>query len=81
MISVKILGTGCKKCVTLEQLVKDLVNDQKIDAQVEKVTDFTEIMKYGILATPGLVVNEKVVSYGVIPSKDKIINWLKEGGK
>jgi small redox-active disulfide protein 2 len=79
MISVKILGTGCKKCVTLEQLVKDLVNDQKIDAQVEKVTDFTEIMKYGILATPGLVVNEKVVSYGVIPSKDKIINWLKEG--
>ncbi|HPN37400.1 MAG TPA: thioredoxin family protein [Melioribacteraceae bacterium] len=81
MISVKILGTGCKKCTNLEQIVRDMVKDNNIDAEVEKVTDFTEIMKYGILATPGLVINEKVVSFGVIPSKDKILTWLNEGGK
>jgi small redox-active disulfide protein 2 len=77
MISVKILGTGCKKCLTLESKVRELVSLNNIDAAVEKVTDINEMMSYGIMMTPGLVVNEKVVSYGIIPKDDQIINWLK----
>ena len=80
-MEIKILGTGCKKCNTLESLVKDIVSTSNINATIEKVTDFTEIMKYGILATPGLVINDKVVSFGVVPSKDKILIWLNEGQK
>jgi small redox-active disulfide protein 2 len=77
MISVKILGTGCKKCQTLEQKVKDLVSQNNIDAAVEKVTDINDMMSYGIMMTPGLVVNEKVMSTGIIPKDEQILNWLK----
>lgn len=78
MITVKILGTGCKKCQTLEAKVRDLVAVNNIDAAVEKVTDIQEMVRYGIMMTPGLIVNEKVKSFGTIPKDDQIINWLKE---
>jgi len=78
MITVKILGTGCKKCQNLENKVRELVTVNNIDATVEKVTDIQEMVKYGIMMTPGLIINEKVKSYGVIPKDDQIINWLKE---
>jgi small redox-active disulfide protein 2 len=78
MVSVKILGTGCKKCQTLESKVRDLVIQNGIDAVVEKVTDIQEMVNYGIMMTPGLIINEKVKSYGIIPKDDQIINWLKE---
>lgn len=77
MITVKILGTGCKKCQTLEAKVRDLVAVNNIDASVEKVTDINEMMNYGIMMTPGLVINEKVVSTGIIPKDDQILLWLK----
>jgi small redox-active disulfide protein 2 len=77
MVSVKILGTGCKKCQTLEQKVKDIVAQNNIDATVDKVTDINDMMNYGIMMTPGLVVNEKVVSTGIIPKDEQILNWLK----
>lgn len=76
---VKILGTGCKKCNTLELKVKELIQLNNIDASVEKVSDIQEIIKYGIMMTPGLVVNEQVKSSGVIPKDDQIITWLKGG--
>ncbi len=79
MISVKILGSGCKKCQTLEAKVKDLAAVNKIDAVFEKVTDISEMMHYGIMMTPALVVNEKVKSFGIIPKDEQILNWLKEG--
>lgn len=78
MVSVKILGTGCKKCQTLEAKVRELVASNSIDAVVEKVTDLQKIVGYGIMMTPGLVINEKVKSYGIIPKDEQIINWLKE---
>ena len=78
MISVKVLGTGCKKCQTLEAKVRDLVATNQIDATVEKVTDIQEMVRYGIMMTPGLIINEKVKSFGIIPKDDKLINWLKE---
>ena len=78
MVSVKILGTGCKKCQILEAKVRELVTRNGIDAVVEKVTDIQEMVNYGIMMTPGLIVNEKIKSYGIIPKDDQIINWLKE---
>jgi small redox-active disulfide protein 2 len=78
MISVKILGTGCKKCQNLENKVRELVASNNIDATVEKVTDIQEMVNYGIMMTPGLIINEKVKSFGIIPKDDQIINWLKE---
>lgn len=76
---VKILGTGCKRCSNLEEIVRNIVRENQIDAVVEKVTDIQEFIKYGILATPGLVINEKVVSPGIVPANQKILEWLKQG--
>ena len=78
MISVKVLGTGCKKCQNLENKVRELVASNNINATVEKVTDIQEMINYGIMMTPGLIINEKVKSFGIIPKDDQIINWLKE---
>ena len=78
MVTVKILGTGCKKCQTLEAKVRDLVAVNNIDAAVEKVTDIQEMMNYGIMMTPGIIINEKVKSFGIIPKDDQLIRWLKE---
>jgi len=78
MVSVKVLGTGCKKCQNLENKVRELVASNNIDATVEKVTDIQEMVNYGIMMTPGLIINEKVKSFGIIPKDDQILNWLKE---
>ena len=74
---VKILGAGCKKCKTLEEKVKEIIQLNNIDAAIEKVSDIQEMIKYGIMMTPGLVVNEQVKSSGVIPKDDQLLNWLK----
>jgi len=79
MISVKILGTGCKKCQTLEHNVRELAAKNNIDAAIEKVTDIQEIISYGIMMTPGLVIDGKVVSSGIIPKDEQIISWLNKG--
>ena len=76
-MNVKILGTGCKKCLALESKVRDIAQKNNIDAEFEKVTDLNEIMNYGIMMTPGLVINEKIKSYGTIPKDDQILKWLK----
>jgi small redox-active disulfide protein 2 len=78
-MTIKILGTGCKKCLTLENRVRELVKQNDVDAVVEKVADIKEMMNYGIMMTPALVINEKVKSFGVIPKDEQIISWLKEG--
>ncbi len=77
MISVKVLGTGCKKCQALEVKIRDLVAANNIDAAIEKVTDIEEMLNYNIMMTPGLVINEQVKSFGVIPKDDQLLNWLK----
>jgi small redox-active disulfide protein 2 len=77
MISVKVLGTGCKKCLTLETKIRDLIAVNNINATVEKVSDINEMMNYSIMMTPGLVVNEQVKSFGIIPKDDQILKWLK----
>jgi small redox-active disulfide protein 2 len=75
-MEIKILGTGCPKCKTLEEITRKVVNDNGIDAHITKVEDIVEIMKFNIMTTPALVVNEKVVSKGRIPSVDEIKQFL-----
>ena len=71
-MEIKILGTGCLKCKTLEKLTRDVVEQNSIDATVTKVEDIMEIMKYGVMTTPALVVNGKVEIKGRVPSLDEI---------
>jgi len=78
MIKIKVLGSGCANCKRLEAVVRHVVENEKIEAEIEKVTDFTKITQYPILSTPGLVINEKVVSSGRIPGIAEVTAWLKE---
>jgi small redox-active disulfide protein 2 len=78
MITVKVLGSGCSRCVQLEKIVRKLVETQSTEFQIEKVTEIQEIMKYNILSTPGLVINGKLVSAGKIPSETEITLWLEQ---
>lgn len=78
MLTIKVLGSGCANCKKLEASARKVVADLGLEAEVIKVTDTAEIMKYPILSTPGLVVNEKLVSAGRIPSEAEIAAWLKQ---
>jgi small redox-active disulfide protein 2 len=71
-MEIKILGSGCAKCKTLEKLTREVVEKNGIDATIVKVEDIMEIMKYGIMTTPALVVNEKVEIKGRVPSTEEI---------
>lgn len=77
IMEIKILGTGCPKCKTLEELTRKVVKENYIDANITKVEDIMEIMKYNIMTTPALVIDEKVVTKGRIPSSDEIKQFLK----
>ncbi len=76
MISIKVLGPGCANCVKVADLAHKAVSSLDAEATVEKVTDFAEIRQYKILATPGLVINEKVVCAGRIPTLPEVTTWL-----
>ena len=78
MVNIKILGVGCPKCRRLEEKVREVVSENNISAEVQKVTDINDMMKYNIMMTPGLVVNEKLKSSGNIPKDEQILNWIKE---
>lgn len=73
---IKILGTGCTNCKKLEDHANQAVKEMGIDAKVEKVEDFMEIMKYGVMKTPALVVNEQVKSAGKVLSAEEIKKHL-----
>jgi small redox-active disulfide protein 2 len=77
-MNIKILGIGCPKCRRLEEKVKELLSANNITADIEKITDVNEMMKYNIMMTPGLVINEKLKSTGNIPKDEQILNWIKE---
>jgi len=76
MLSIKVLGPGCENCKRLEWLTERATSHLGIEAQIEKVTDYTMIMEYPILSTPGLVINEKLVASGRIPSEAEITTFL-----
>ena len=76
MLSIKVLGSGCTNCINLEKLCREVISENQIDADIEKVTDFKDIMSYGIMSTPGLVVNGKVIHSGKLPTKSTLTHWL-----
>lgn len=76
MLKIKILGSGCPNCKRLEKETRKAVEALDIEAEFSKITDYSEIMEYDILSTPGLVINEKVVSSGKIPSRSELIGFL-----
>jgi small redox-active disulfide protein 2 len=73
MTNIKILGTDCQKCKTLTGLVQEVVLENNINATIEKVEDIQEIMKYNVLSTPALVINDRVSIKGRIPSKEELL--------
>jgi small redox-active disulfide protein 2 len=75
---VKILGSGCKNCITLGENVKAALEEMKVTADIIKVTDFGEITRYGVMSTPALVVNEKVVSYGKVLKTQEAVKLLEK---
>lgn len=77
MLDIKVLGPGCSNCIKLENLVKEVVAENNLPATIEKVTDRSKFMDFGVLLTPGLVVNGKVLAMGKIPTKHTLEHWLK----
>ncbi|HNT92102.1 MAG: TM0996/MTH895 family glutaredoxin-like protein [Bacteroidales bacterium] len=75
-MEIKILGTGCPKCKTLEKLTREVVEQNGIDATVIKVEDIVDIMNYGVMMTPALVVDGKVVVKGRVPSATEILKLI-----
>lgn len=76
MLTVKILGPGCANCKRLEEIARKVAGDAGIEAEFVKVTDYNEILSYDILSTPGLVINEKLVSSGKVPASSAVAQWM-----
>ena len=78
MKNIKILGTGCPKCKRTTTLVEEVVKETGIDASIEKVEDIMEIMKYNIMTTPAVVIDEEVTIKGKVPSKSELTELLNQ---
>jgi len=78
MLNIKVIGKGCPNCEKLEQLCHEVIKEENLEAQVEKVTDVNEFADYGVMMTPGLVVNDKLLSQGKIPVKNTLSKWLND---
>jgi small redox-active disulfide protein 2 len=78
IMTIKVLGTGCPKCKTMTNLVQDVINENNIDATIEKVEDIMDIMTFNVMSTPALVINDVVTIKGRIPSKAEVLDLLNE---
>ncbi len=74
---IKILGTGCPKCKTMTGVVQAVISENNIDATIEKVEDIMEIMKFNVMTTPALVIDDVITIKGRVPSKDEVLALLK----
>ncbi len=77
MLEIKVLGTGCARCKELERMCFDVAAENNIDADIQKVTELKDIMSYGIMQTPGLVINGVVKLSGKLPTTSTLLNWMK----
>jgi small redox-active disulfide protein 2 len=78
MITIKVLGSGCANCKRLEQIAHKVVEDMALEAEIIKVTDYNDIMAYNVMSTPGLIINEKLVSYGRIPTPAEVTTFVTD---
>lgn len=76
MKTVKILGSGCRRCLTTEEMVRTEASKLGVEVKLEKVTDYAEIASFGVLSTPGIVIDGKVVHAGGLPKSDDLAKWL-----
>jgi small redox-active disulfide protein 2 len=79
MLNIKVLGTGCANCKTTLKLIEETARAKGVVVQLDKVEDIKDIMSYGVMSTPGVVIDGKVVHAGGIPGRDKIEQWLGGG--
>ncbi len=77
-MKIKILGSGCPNCKVLEANTKKALEELKIKADVEKVTDMAKIIEYGVMSTPALVIDEKVISFGRVLSPEEIVKLINK---
>jgi small redox-active disulfide protein 2 len=75
-MDIKVLGTGCKKCQATKAAIKEVLAERDDQSQIEEVGEMSEILKYNVMATPGVVIDGKVVSWGKVPKKKEIEGWL-----
>ncbi|MBG7610883.1 TM0996/MTH895 family glutaredoxin-like protein [Polaribacter sp. BAL334] len=73
---IKVLGTGCAKCKSMTSVVQEVVSENKVDATIEKIEDIMEIMKFNVMTTPALVINNVVTIKGRVPSKEEVLALL-----
>ena len=77
MLNIKVLGPGCANCRKLEEIAREAVAALGVDAEISKVTHMQQIIAYDVLKTPGLVINEKLVSSGRIPTPQTVAEWIR----
>ena len=77
MLSIKVLGPGCANCKKLEQVAREALASLGVEAELTKVTDMQQIIAYDVLKTPGLVINEQLVSSGRIPTVASVAEWIR----
>ncbi len=77
MKDVKVLGPGCKRCDAVEQMVQDAAARANVEVHMEKVTDYAQIVSFGVASTPGIVIDGKVVHAGGLPKPDALEKWLR----
>lgn len=77
MLDIKVIGPGCANCTKLADLCREVVEETNLEAEIQKITDTDEFWKYGIMLTPGLIVNGKILVQGKLPTKKTLENWLQ----
>lgn len=75
-MKIKVLGTGCPSCQQLEKNVKEAIDEMKLEAEFQKITDMEEILSYGVMSLPAVVVDKRVISYGSVPTVKEIKGLL-----
>ncbi len=77
MFNVKVLGTGCANCKNTQKLIEQVTSDNAIPITIEKIEDMAQIAAYGIMSTPGVIINDQIAHAGGVPDKKTILSWFK----
>ncbi len=78
MLTIRVLGSGCPTCNELERMVINILAEENIDADYQKITDIKKFAEYGVMQTPALIINGKIISKGKLPAKTTLAHWIKQ---